>query len=103
MLTKYFKYCQQMPSSAFKTRFPSDGNIKGNKVTPNLVPAWMKLKRKTADPKSTKSEAMLRADSLSGKTFTVRHVARASQVAMNTGSSHTHIEHSRLKYDYKKA
>jgi hypothetical protein len=76
MLTKYFNYCQQMTSKAFETRFPSDGDIKGTKISPAMVPAWMRPKRKTANPKSTKSEAMIRADSLSKKTFTLRHVAR---------------------------
>jgi hypothetical protein len=73
MLTKYFKYCQQMNAKAFQVRFPSDGDIKGTKISPAMVPAWMRPKRKTANPKSTKSEAMIRADSLSKKKFTFRH------------------------------
>lgn len=71
ILTKYFKYCQQLGTNTFENRFPADGNIKGAKVSPSMIPAWMRPKPKTADPKAGKSDAMLRADALSKKTFTM--------------------------------
>jgi len=77
MLTKYFKYCQQLSSKAFENRFPADGDIKGTTVPPDMIPGWMRPKPKTADSKSTEAEAMLRADSLSRKTFSLCYYPRA--------------------------
>jgi hypothetical protein len=76
MLTKYFKYCQQLTLKTFEIRFPLDGDIKGAKVLPSMIPAWMRPKAQTSDPKPARSEAMLRLDGLSKKTFTLRHAPR---------------------------
>lgn len=76
MLTKYFKYCQQLSSKAFENRFPADGDIKGTTVPSDMIPAWMKPKPKPADPESAKAEAIFHADGLSNKTFTLRYNPR---------------------------
>lgn len=76
MLTKYFKYCQQLKAETFENRFPSDAHFKGTSVSPSMIPAWMRPKPKTANPRSTKSDAMLRADSLPKKSFSLRHNSR---------------------------
>lgn len=65
------KWRQRVPRLALTSSERSMNNLRAN-VTLDMIPAWMRPKKKIKDPEAAKSEAMKHAGALSRKALLVQ-------------------------------